>query len=231
MQINRINFYNFKTQNQNLKKANTEVLKQEEAKETTNLNFMGRTYLGELTTPQFKNNSAKKIFEKIQQYVEIIPENSKTLKPIKVILDGGKSVAFTVDKTTSKITKIIMRDKIDSAESWNSPVRGQDVIHMSLNSKGQMIRGEFIENNFDNCGFRLDFERTLKNNRNIIRNNVEYRPCGKDQNLWCAVDRYQERKQGYSSIEARAGEDRYFDEIFFEMAKLYTTINKQKNLG
>lgn len=219
MYINRVNSFNV---NAPIARNNGEKA----VSSPQNINFVGRVNVHELVVPEFKNPSSTKIFEKIQTYLKIIPQNSKIVKPIKVAISDGKDVAFTIDKQASNLTKIVIRDKIEKLENWETPVAGQNVIHMFLDNKGQMINGEFVENSYNDFGFRLEFERLPKNYRVMVRNDVDYRPSGKDQNLWSAVDRYQERKTGYSTVGPRAYKENYLDEIFFEMAKLYTTFIK-----
>jgi len=93
----------------------------------------------ELVKPVIKWEGVdKKLFDKfVKFYTELIPANSVMTKPA-LVKNGDSFIGFTIDKTRSDITKVVIKDALKSVDDWASTGKTQTILEAQFDKSGMM---------------------------------------------------------------------------------------------
>lgn len=190
---------------------NLNQMKSRNISNVSKVNFYGvKQKLIPVNTDSFKTETAKKIYAKIQKYLQLVGREG-SIKNVKIINENTTNYESDI---LLSINKTLNNSKLRLSQKYNGDSSDITLLEANFNKDGQMILGDLPSEN-------LHFERTNPNIRRITDNEYTYLPIGKSDKDWDANGK---RIKNIVPVMDYADDGAY--EIFMELARLNTSILK-----
>lgn len=209
MQINRINIYS------NYHKTNQNRI------QFSNPNFEGISIKAK--KPKFKTQHIENLYNKAYKYFNMVGLYGKLSSPRLIEVDGIK-YGIDCNRKNPKQQHLVIKDKLNTIEDWNTLQEGQSVIEFNFNEAGKLENGSFTKTEANGYCRNAFFRREGKSHRQMRIEGIEYRPTRNNDTIWSSVPElsYFGVDQDIDVIEKF--KDIKLSELFFEFTKAYREI-------